>query len=77
MMLLTCGDVREPVLDDGKHLADGEENAAGEHVLVVDHEPSVEDVDDVWLQDLRAGQLGELLLFEHLVVLLGGGLVAE
>ena len=70
MVLLTCGDIRESVFHNCKHLAYSEENPTREQVLVIYHEPSVQNVDDFRLQDLRAGQFCELLLFQHLEVLL-------
>ena len=77
MVLLTCWHICEPVFHNCKHFADSEENPASEQVLVIYHEPSVKDVDDLRPQDLRAGQFCELLLFEHLEVLLCGRFFTE
>ena len=47
------GQLSHLILDDSEHLSDCLIDSASKLVLVIDHQPLVQDYDDVWLEDLR------------------------
>ena len=55
-MFLAGWNVSQLVLDHGEHLANSEEDALRELILVVDGEPAVQNLTNGGPQDLRAGQ---------------------
>ena len=69
VVLLTGGDVSQLVLDHGEHLPDCEEDPSCELVLVVDLQPSVDDLSNLRLEHLGDLQLEKGSVLENLEVL--------
>ena len=76
-MVLARRHICKLALDDCVHLTDGEEDAAGELVLIVDVKPLVKSLSDVRSEHLGDRQPIEMLVFQHFKVLLRLGLVTE
>jgi len=57
VVILTGGYVGQVILDNCVHLSDCKENSSRKLVLVVDSQPFVQHLTDVWLQDLGDGEL--------------------
>ena len=67
------GNFSDLILDNGEHFSDGEVDAPREFILVIDLEPSVQDLDHLRFQDLDNWKVDKLLVFQNGKVFLGLG----
>ena len=73
MVVLTCGDIGQLVLDHSEHLSHCIVNTTGELVLVVDCEPAAQHGSDLWLEDLSDRKFCKRFVSQDVEVLLGLG----
>ena len=77
VVLLTCGHLSKLILDHSKHLTHSVIDSLRELVLVIDRQPSSQDLGNLGLQNLSAGQLGKRLFSQDCELLSSSRLVTE
>ena len=75
VVLLTCVQLGKLILDHSKHLAHSVIDSLRELVLVIYRQPSSQDLGNLGLQNLSAGQLGKRLFSQDCELLSSSRLV--